>query len=78
MYDESFSTELCVTLAYSEVEAYFFNPTYDREFYSEPHVILAYLEPWYIQNPRHPEYCKTTIMKYFIQNLMWPLHIQSP
>ena len=23
MYDESFSTELCVTLAYSEVEAYF-------------------------------------------------------
>ena len=55
MYDRLFFTEHCITLVFSELEAYS-EPCQIfmiYEFYSQPCVTPEYLEQWHIQNPRH-------------------------
>ena len=60
MYDGLFSTEPCVTLLFSELEAY-----------SEPSQLFMMenfiLEPWHIQNPRHIH----NTAKYLSQNILF-------
>ena len=74
MYDGLFSTESCVTLVYSELDAYsepcHDGNNYDGKVYSQPCVTLVYLEPWYIQNPSIFRILSKSNKKYFIQNLV--------
>ena len=80
MSDVSFSTEPFVTVAYSKLKTLFrtLSSIYYGEFYSEPCVTLAYLEPWHIQNIIHhnnsaeikaySEPCRISKIEYFIKN----------
>ena len=66
MHDALFYTEPCVTLV----------NIYDAKFYSQLWVTLSYLERWHIQNPGYiqntdkHENLKTSITKYFSQNVV--------
>ena len=55
MYDGLFSAEPCVNTCIFRTRGIFrtLSNIYDGKFYSQHCVTLAYLEPQYIQNPRH-------------------------
>ena len=77
MYDGLFSTEPCVTLVYSELEAYSepcqisMLESFIHNLYSQPCVTIIFRTVAYSESEACSEYYQTSIKIYFIRNLMY-------